>query len=51
MLHCVSGDFDTPLIVVLILSFHAGGGFPEAKRAFELSQILGINVSPSQVLY
>ncbi|XP_019447918.1 PREDICTED: uncharacterized protein YKR070W isoform X2 [Lupinus angustifolius] len=27
-----------------------GGGFPEAKRAFELSQLLGINVSPSQVL-
>ncbi|KAJ1395115.1 HAD-superfamily hydrolase, subfamily IIA, CECR5 [Sesbania bispinosa] len=25
-----------------------GGGFPEAKRAFELSQLLGINVSPSQ---
>ncbi|KAL2332072.1 hypothetical protein Fmac_019653 [Flemingia macrophylla] len=27
-----------------------GGGFPEAKRAFELSQSLGINVSPYQVL-
>ncbi|KAK6645872.1 hypothetical protein PHAVU_L001232 [Phaseolus vulgaris] len=27
-----------------------GGGFPEAKRAFELSQLLGVNVSPSQVL-
>ncbi|KAK7324965.1 hypothetical protein VNO77_28957 [Canavalia gladiata] len=27
-----------------------GGGFPEAKRAFELSQLLGINVSSSQVL-
>ncbi|KAE9585732.1 putative HAD-superfamily hydrolase, subfamily IIA [Lupinus albus] len=27
-----------------------GGGFPEAKRAFELSQLLGINISPSQVL-
>ncbi|XP_057731774.1 uncharacterized protein YKR070W [Arachis stenosperma] len=27
-----------------------GGGFPEAKRASELSQILGINISPAQVL-
>ncbi|XP_027341839.1 uncharacterized protein YKR070W [Abrus precatorius] len=27
-----------------------GGGFPEAKRASELSQLLGIHVSPSQVL-
>ncbi|KAK7272111.1 hypothetical protein RJT34_28515 [Clitoria ternatea] len=27
-----------------------GGGFPEAKRAFELSELLGVNVSPSQVL-
>ncbi|KAF1859492.1 hypothetical protein Lal_00010076 [Lupinus albus] len=27
-----------------------GGGFPEAKRAFELSQLLGINISPSQVI-
>ncbi|XP_020224406.1 uncharacterized protein YKR070W [Cajanus cajan] len=27
-----------------------GGGFPEAKRACELSQLLDINVSPSQVL-
>lgn len=27
-----------------------GGGIPEAKRASELSELLGINVSPSQVL-
>ncbi|MED6180064.1 hypothetical protein PIB30_006878 [Stylosanthes scabra] len=27
-----------------------GGGFPEAKRASELSQILGLNISSSQVL-
>ncbi|CAJ1956034.1 unnamed protein product [Sphenostylis stenocarpa] len=27
-----------------------GGGFPEAKRALELSQLLGIDISPSQVL-
>ncbi|KAH1219051.1 Uncharacterized protein GmHk_13G039279 [Glycine max] len=25
-----------------------GGGYPEAKRAFELSKLLGINVTPSQ---
>lgn len=34
---------------MLILCFRVGGGFPEAKRAFELSQLLGVNVSPSQV--
>ncbi|KAK7261410.1 hypothetical protein RIF29_27720 [Crotalaria pallida] len=27
-----------------------GGGYPEAKRALELSQLLGINVTTSQVL-
>ncbi|XP_045804657.1 uncharacterized CDP-alcohol phosphatidyltransferase class-I family protein C22A12.08c-like isoform X2 [Trifolium pratense] len=27
-----------------------GGGIPEAKRASELSELLGLNVSPSQVL-
>ncbi|PNX61774.1 cat eye syndrome critical region protein, partial [Trifolium pratense] len=26
-----------------------GGGIPEAKRASELSELLGLNVSPSQV--
>ncbi|KAK2370903.1 hydrolase family protein / HAD-superfamily protein [Trifolium repens] len=31
--------------------FHTnGGGIPEAKRASELSELLGLNVSPSQVL-
>ncbi|KAK9940292.1 hypothetical protein M0R45_016960 [Rubus argutus] len=27
-----------------------GGGFPESKRAIELSELLGVKVSPSQVL-
>lgn len=31
--------------------FHIGGGYPEAKRASELSQLLSINVSSSQVYW
>ncbi|GAV71379.1 Hydrolase_like domain-containing protein/Hydrolase_6 domain-containing protein [Cephalotus follicularis] len=27
-----------------------GGGFPESRRAFELSQLLGVNISASQVV-
>ena len=36
---------------MLISNFNVGGGYPEAKRAFELSKLLGINVTPSQVRY
>jgi hypothetical protein len=27
-----------------------GGGVPEHRRALELSQLLGVNISPTQVL-
>jgi hypothetical protein len=37
------------LLILIFLTFHTGGGIPEAKRASELSELLGLNVSPSQV--
>ncbi|KAJ1386541.1 Terpenoid cyclases/protein prenyltransferase alpha-alpha toroid [Sesbania bispinosa] len=44
-LYDVDGTLKIPYVF-----FTNGGGFPEAKKAFELSQLLGINFSPSQVL-
>ncbi|TKY48481.1 HAD-superfamily hydrolase, subfamily IIA [Spatholobus suberectus] len=44
-LYGANGRLTTPYVFLT-----NGGGFPEAKRAFELSQLLGINVSPLQVL-
>jgi hypothetical protein len=31
--------------------FYKGGGIPEAKRASELSELLGLHVSASQVCF
>lgn len=35
--------------VVSTSSFFAGGGLRESKRAAELSELLGVKISPSQV--
>lgn len=44
-LYATDGSLKIPFVFLT-----NGGGYPEAKRAFELSQLLGINVSPTQVL-
>jgi len=38
------------LIEVIITNLLVGGGVPEHRRALELSQLLGVNISPTQVL-
>ncbi|KAM5583898.1 hypothetical protein ABKV19_003665 [Rosa sericea] len=44
-LHDDSGHLRIPYVFLT-----NGGGFPESKRARELSELLGVKVSPSQVL-
>jgi hypothetical protein len=42
----ITGSF---IEIIKIFQFLAGGGVPEYKRALELSELLGVNISPSQV--
>jgi len=36
--------------VIKVTNLLVGGGVPEHRRALELSQLLGVNISPKQVL-
>ncbi|KAF8023529.1 hypothetical protein BT93_F0899 [Corymbia citriodora subsp. variegata] len=41
---------DSGVLKVPFVFLTNGGGIPESKRALELSQLLGVNISPAQVL-
>lgn len=42
---------DTIMYSALVLVTSPGGGFRESKRASDLSEVLGVNISPLQVRY
>lgn len=44
-LEVLNGVFSSRLVT------SAGGGFRESKRASDLSEILGVNISPLQVIF